>query len=493
MLPNVRTHQEYLNFVDQLLELHYTGSVFVLQPEDRKLLETIRLLDLSGTFDIIRDSYSRRGPLPHDPADMLRSILLMVLTGTPSIDKWVTRMRQIPFLTILGGFLPGKSPGIGTFYDFFTRLWLSDKSNFNNPLKRKGKKVKKPDKKGDKAPTTSVRKTELVVKGLDRSPNRQKDFPFDRIFQLFKELFVLRSADIGILGDVHDLCLAGDGTPVKTSAYPRSKRICDCKQKGITNCDCRRRYSQPDCNSGWDSYRQAYFNGYHAYFMTAASSKYDLPVYVRLHPASRHDAISMLLTTEEMRFRYPEWTWTRVLLDSAHDAMPIYHFFKKRGVVALIDLNRRSSGNTPYIPDFQLSPDGIPICQKGLEMKNNGYDHTRRRRKYRCPLIAKGIVTCDSPCSKSSYGRCIYTYTDGNPRLFPPIARNSDEWKNAYKRRTTVERCNKREKIDYALEAARHRNTKMWTIRTYAIMMCMHLDAWFRESVQKRSDSPLTA
>ncbi|SHH61119.1 hypothetical protein SAMN02745207_01731, partial [Clostridium grantii DSM 8605] len=34
------------------------------------------------------------------------------------------------------------------------------------------------------------------------------------------------------------------------------------------------------------------------------------------------------------------------------------------------------------------------------------------------------------------------------------------------------------EKIDYHLEDGRHRSTKMWYIRTYAIMMCQHIDAW---------------
>jgi len=105
-----------------------------------------------------------------------------------------------------------------------------------------------------------------------------------------------------------------------------------------------------------------------------------------------------------------------------------------------------------------------------LEMKDNGYDYSRCRRKYRCPLVKKGIVTCDSPCSPSPYGRCIYTYTEHNPRLFPLIARNSNEWKNSYKRRTCSERSNKREKIDYMLEAARHRSSKMWTAHIFTTM-----------------------
>ncbi|TES45550.1 transposase, partial [Halalkalibacterium halodurans] len=63
--------------------------------------------------------------------------------------------------------------------------------------------------------------------------------------------------------------------------------------------------------------------------------------------------------------------------------------------------------------------------------------------------------------------------------LFTKTPRSSEKWKLIYKRRTSVERSNKREKIDYHLESGRHRSTKMWYIRLYAIMMCQHIDAWY--------------
>ena len=65
-----------------------------------------------------------------------------------------------------------------------------------------------------------------------------------------------------------------------------------------------------------------------------------------------------------------------------------------------------------------------------------------------------------------------------NPRLFNIPPRDSKEWKLEYNRRTSVERSNKREKIDYKLEDGRHRSSKMWYCRLYTIMMLQHLDAW---------------
>jgi len=162
--------------------------------------------------------------------------------------------------------------------------------------------------------------------------------------------------------------------------------------------------------------------------------------------------------------------------------MPFYRYFESKGTSAFIDLNKRQTGNKKYKDTLTISPQGVPICQKGLPMKDNGYDRSRGRRKYRCPWIKKGVVTCDNPCLDSSYGRCVYTYTKDNPRLFPSVARDSEEWKEVYKRRTTVERSNKREKIDYKLESGRHRSTKLWLTRVFGIMMCQHLDAWYQES-----------
>ena len=40
-----------------------------------------------------------------------------------------------------------------------------------------------------------------------------------------------------------DLSIAGDGTPVVTSARERKHRICDCASKGIQDCACERYFS----------------------------------------------------------------------------------------------------------------------------------------------------------------------------------------------------------------------------------------------------------
>ena len=86
--------------------------------------------------------------------------------------------------------------------------------------------------------------------------------------------------------------------------------------------------------------------------------------------------------------------------------------------------------------------------------------------------------TCESPCSNAKYGRTIHLVLKDNPRLFNNPPRISKKWKLEYNARTSAERSNKREKLDFKLEDGRHRSTKMWYCRLYHILMLQHLDAW---------------
>ncbi|MDF2651102.1 MAG: transposase [Paenibacillus sp.] len=291
------------------------------------------------------------------------------------------------------------------------------------------------------------------------------------MFHFFQSQILSVSANLGLLGDRDSLTTAGDGTPIVTAAYPRSKSTCDCRAQGLADCNHPRIYSQPDCNSGWDSAREKYFNGYHMYMISAADSKHDLPLYPRLQPASRHDSVSLIISSVEFKQRFTLGTVDKMLLDAAHDAEAIYLLLDHQNMEPFIDLNNRSKKNTATNSEIQISPTGIPICPKGKEMKPNGFDKSQNRQKWRCS------PSCD--CSTAKFGRTYHTHSKDNLRLFPKTVRGSEKWKLVYKRRTSIERSNKREKIDYKLEFVRHRSTQMWYIRIYGIMICQHMDAWY--------------
>lgn len=480
MKPVIKLHESYQSFVIQQLQQHYSGGLLVLVNKDWPIITKLWITDLSETTNLLRDFYSARGPAPRDPASMLRSFLLLLLTKPEtSITSWVDELYRVPLYAILSGFEPGDVPGVGTFYDFFGRLWASAENNIK-PRKKKRKRKPKKGKKGEKAPTTTPGRIKRLAKWMMQHLDKQTDLPMDRLFHFFQSQFLAVSAKLGLLGDMGTIVAAGDGTPVVTAAYLRSKPSCDCYAQGLAKCNHPRVYSQPDCDSGWDSARERYFNGYHLYTLTAANSPHDLPLYPRLHPASRHDAVSFVVSSVEFSQRFTLGIMDKILLDAAHDAGPIDDLLLHQNIEPFIDLNVRGKKNMETDSDIRISPEGIPICPCGKKMKHYGFNHSQKRHKWRCPMMKKRTTnTCPKPCSTAKYGRTFHTCSTDNPRLFPETPRSSDKWKLIYKRRTTVERTNKREKIDYKLESGRHRSTKMWYIRIYGIMMCQHMDAWY--------------
>lgn len=97
-------------------------------------------------------------------------------------------------------------------------------------------------------------------------------------------------------------------------------------------------------------------------------------------------------------------------------------------------------------------------------MKPKEYDKSQNRQKWRCS------PSCGYSTAK--YGRTYHTHSKDNIRLFPKTVRGSEKWNLVYKRRSSIKRSNKREKIDYKLEAGLHLSTMMWYMRLYGIMIC---------------------
>lgn len=55
------------------------------------------------------------------------------------------------------------------------------------------------------------------------------------------------------MGNPSKFNIAGDSTNVVTAANSFGHSTCDCKANGINNCNCVRKYSDPNANWGWDS------------------------------------------------------------------------------------------------------------------------------------------------------------------------------------------------------------------------------------------------
>lgn len=479
MLPvNAGGHTAYQNFVVENLRKYYPNPD-ALSRSTWDIIDRFWNLDLSYTDELMRSRYSVFGPRPRTPSCMQRSYLLSIDFKVTSLTDWAAQLKINPLYAILSGFEVGDTPGVGTFYDFLNRLWDSDSDNLNPHVRpAKTKEVKKPKQKEAKAESVEKTTVEQLLKTLEQKSFSIDDQPYGSLFKLYQKEFLEQSVKRELITP-ESLAIAGDGTPVVTSHRERKKRICDCAEKGITDCKCDRYFSQPDCDIGWDSSRDCFYHGYDLYMIVASDSDSDLPVFPLLNPASKHDSHGFLETYFRMKSFLPDFHVNKWLLDSAHDAMPYYLYCRKNGISPFIDLNEKRGIKVKYKDDFTIGKDGVPVCLAGLKMNHDGTEPSKARIKYRCPLASrKNGCSCEHPCSDSKYGRTVHLAMKDNPRLinFPP--RDSEAWKKEYDARTSAERSNKREKIDFKLEDGRHRSTKMWYCRLYHILMLQHMDAW---------------
>ena len=488
MLPDISGgHTAYQNFVVANLRKYYP-NLDSLARSTWDIIERFWNLDLTYTDELLRNKYSKFGPIPRIPSCMHRSYLLSLDFKVTSITDWAAQLKINPLYAILSGFEFGNTPGVGTFYDFFNRMWNSHDNHLSphiHPLKVKVKKPKTKSSKADSVEKITV--TELLPK-LENTTFSLDEQPYCSLFKIYKKEFLDLSISKGLI-DTTNLSLAGDGTPVVTSLRERKHRICSCPEKGITDCKCDRYFSQPDCDIGWDSSRDSYYHGYDLYMLVAANSESDLPIFPLFSHASKHDSHGFLETFFRMKSFLPDFKISKVLLDSAHDAMPYYEYFRRINITPFIDLNGKGGVKLPYKNDFTIGKDGVPVCKAGRRMNHDGSEPSKYRLKFRCPLASRKYgCSCEHPCSKSKYGRTVHLAMKDNPRLINIPPRDSDEWKKEYNARTSVERSNKREKLDFKLEDGRHRSTKMWYCRLYHILMLQHLDAWdlpFESSLRK--------
>lgn len=199
--------------------------------------------------------------------------------------------------------------------------------------------------------------------------------------------------------------------------------------------------------------------------LTASDSENDLPIFPFLDLASRHDSFGFLYNWYSMKQFLPEANVNNPLLDSAHDAMPYYEYCLGKG-----------SRPPVYKDDITISDDGVPICRKGHTMHRDCTESIKGRTKFKYPKISfageKTSCACENPCSDAKYGRTVHLVMADNSRLFNDPLRNSKKWKLEYNARTSAERCNKCEKLDYKLEEGRP------FIQDVILPPIQHLDVW---------------
>lgn len=236
-------------------------------------------------------------------------------------------------------------------------------------------------------------------------------------------------------------------------------------KRGSRDCKCNRIYSQLNCNIGWDSHQNRYYFGYDLYMLIASDSENDLPIFPFLSPASRHDSHGFLYNWYSMKQFLPLAQVKKPVFDSAYDAMPYYEYCRNHAITPFIDLNDKGGRPPVYMDDFTINNDGVPVCREGHAMRRDETKTAKDKTKFKCSKISfaggKIICTCEHPCSNPKYGRTVHLVMKNNPRLFNDSPLSSKEWTLEYNARTSSERYNKCEKVDYKLEDGRYRSSKM--------------------------------
>jgi DDE family transposase len=477
-IPLSAEHQRYLKRTRRELVRLYPAK----QDQEKldpysDLIRALFLLDLEVLRPQLEALYSAqpRGTPPRDPIHMFRSLLCLTLSGeTSSFTKWVAKLRSQPLLAALSGFA-GRTPGIGTFYDFTARLYPEPTA----PMVRKPfskPKDSKPKDSAKKRPPRSGVVQQLVTKALANQDKPLSAFPALSLNLLLKPT-VLRSAELGLLSASEAIDLAGDGTKFKTGARAAGRKLCDCRKLGIYRCECPRLYTDRFATWGWDSYRECFVYGHAFYELTAASSPHDLPIFIHLAQAKEHDSVSGVKAFDRAHKLYPELSFASFLGDSAHDNYPTYNLLLAHSITPIIALNTRHTGHYQLDGNFTTNCSGVPVCPRGETMLAGGFCPDRSRQKWRCPRAAHHHAK-PCRCSPSAYGRVFYTKPEHDPRLFTHPPRHSKAWKKAYKDRTSVERSHKRKKIDFHLEQARLRSRRQWAVRIFLMAVCQHAAAW---------------
>jgi len=482
MLLHWNSHTEYQNNIKIKLLLHFEIQKSRLHKLDKSISKLYQL-NLDSLLPVIKSLYSDFGRPAQNQQSIIRSLVLMLDRQIYAITNWAGEVASDPLYFDLCGF-EGTAPSVASYYDFLVRLWQSSQElHIKRKLKSKrfSAKPKKKLKQNEKLPSRKLGSVKrFVKKALD---GNLRNFCPEHILQkLLKYCVVDTSSKMCTLGNINAFYFAGDGSPYYSGASHYGVKTCNCRFKGIFKCSCPRRFSDPDAKWGWDSYREQWFLGSTLYGITASDSPYDLPIYLKSVQASRYDSVSTIYALEDVKNLYPSFKFKKFLADGAMDNYPTYEYLYHHEITSFIPLDSRTKKNLTYPDPAILCFDnkGKPICPSGIPYANWGYSKPKGI-KLRCWFATQGQEPPkECKCSESTNGRVVYLKPDYDLRLFPLVHRDSDEFKETFKRRSTVERSFKRIFEDYCVESYSSQSNRLrFSLATFAAIN-IHLDAWIK-------------
>jgi len=485
MLGPWREHSEYVVFVLTILK-----DLAASDPERifeyQEVISKMLILDLDPVKEIIEPLYSDIGRPALSQQELFRSLILQVGLKL-TLTEFHTKLLTNHVVRTIAGFTRDNVPGIGTFYDFMSRVYpINDDPIIRAPYPKLKEKLKKGEKMPPKNPQITAALADMIINSQAHFERRVKHRQERYLQKIFASVSLDKSITLGIIPI--SFSASGDGTCIGTGACKQGKKVCKCSENGIFRCTCDRKYTDPNANWGWDSHNEKYYYGYSGYFLSTycRELKTDLPVHLKLVQANRHDSIPTFFALAEFRELNPNLHIDTFISDSASDNYGTYNVLNHWDINAVIALNPANEGNNKYPAALNIDENGVPICPGGNKMVYWGFcGKDRCRLKWRCPRVLKKAAPCAAcqACSPSPYGRVIYTKPEWDPRLFTKIPRGSELWKSKMKERTAAERINDRILQDYRIENTRLRSKKRIFFNLVAAAMNIHLDVQLKYMV----------
>jgi len=481
MLKHISSIWEYRDFLkSEEINLDPAQRKRLSSKLFRSALHKLKKLDPALASDLLFSLYSNTGRPAIDPSILIRSFILMQHLGYTSVDRWCNDLHFDSLLQyLIGTFDP---PSMASHYDFIIRLTGIDPHMDELYPKDHYKKepMQKP-KRGEKLKNYTHTDTYDLLDKYKNGAECDRERMMYILQSLFNELAVIPSLDTGFIDKDH-LILNGDGSSLHIHASRYGHQVLDGNEE-----DSVFRFSAPDADIGWDSDLNSFYLGFTFYNISChnPSRNIDLPVFISLEKASRHDALTSISAAAQLFDMNPDLHPLYMCLDSASDSLPIYQYFRLNHIIPVIDHNPRRDSSKTDPQKNRLSGNGFPICDAGHEMINYGYDPGRCRRKFRCPLAMGKIDHCDhkEECSSSDYGRVVYINDGDDARNGGPLLYKSDLWKQIYKNRTSTERVNNRVLNDCNLHQMRVRNGAKNAFFCIFAGINIHLDAWIKDEV----------
>lgn len=160
------------------------------------------------------------------------------------------------------------------------------------------------------------------------------------------------------------------------------------------------------------------------------------------------DSVALRPVLSDFFAAHKSFHFSTFIADSACDSYDNYSMLKNEFGFsrAVIPMNTRNSKSSNACFDAS----GTPICpQSGEKFQFLGKSGGRNRsprfkwicpQSIRIPKTGSRVCTCNTPCTDSTYGKCVYTYPDKDFRLYPGVPRDTEHWNHLYKHRVVVER-----------------------------------------------------